>query len=332
MGGPVAAAMVFESMSTLSARRVAFVFPGQGSQSVGMGRSWVESHPRLEEVFDAADRTLAAPLKHLCWQGPAEELQLTANTQPAILTTSVAIFQALAELPIEPVLMAGHSLGEYSAHVAAGSLDFDEALRLVRQRGELMQQAVPVGAGAMAAVLGLEADTVAEIAAEAAGDEICTVANFNAPTQTVLAGDRGAVERAAELARERGARRAMLLPVSAPFHSPLMRPAREGLKPQLDAADFRDPKVPVVCNIDALPVTTGSDARQALVRQVDGPVRWVESIQWMVDQGHIDLFVEVGPGTVLTGLIRRIAPSVRAVSLDQPSGLEKLLDNGSETA
>ena len=204
--------------------RVAFVFPGQGSQSVGMGSTWIEAHPQVEQVFDRADQALDMPLKQLCLAGPAEELQLTANTQPAILTTSVAILEAISGLPIEPVLMAGHSLGEYSAHVAAGSLTFEEALLLVRRRGELMQKAVPVGRGAMAAVLGLEAESVAEIAAEAAGDDVCTVANFNAPTQTVLAGDRLAVERATRLAKERGARRAMILPVSAPFHSPLMRP------------------------------------------------------------------------------------------------------------
>lgn len=318
-------------MSEAAAKRIAFVFPGQGSQSVGMGSSWSDSHPEVEKVFDRADRALGIPLKQLCWEGPAEDLQLTANTQPAILATSVAILEAISGLQIEPVLMAGHSLGEYSAHVAAGSLSFEDALVLVRRRGELMQQAVPVGEGAMAAVLGLEAETVAAIAAEAAGDEVCTVANFNAPAQTVLAGHRLAVERAIQLAKEHGARRAMLLPVSAPFHSPLMRPAREGLEPELEAVDFREPKVPVVCNIDAVPVSSGAAAREALERQVDGPVRWVESILWMVEQGRVDLFVEVGPGSVLTGLIRRIAPSVKAVSLDQPSRAEKLVEIVGET-
>lgn len=313
-------------MTETPAMRVAFVFPGQGSQSVGMGSTWFEAHPQVERVFDRADRALDMPLKQLCLAGPAEELQLTANTQPAILTTSVAILEAISGLPIEPVLMAGHSLGEYSAHVAAGSLTFEEALLLVRRRGELMQEAVPVGRGAMAAVLGLEAESVAEIADEAAGDDVCTVANFNAPTQTVLAGDRLAVERATRLAKERGARRAMILPVSAPFHSPLMRPAREGLEPRLDAVEFQDSRVPVVCNIDAVPVSSGAAARDALKRQVDGPVRWVESINWMAEQGKIDLFVEVGPGTVLTGLIRRIAPTTTTVSLDRASGTEKLLE------
>ncbi len=321
-----------DAMTTSSDKRVAFVFPGQGSQSVGMGRAWIDGHPEIEAVFDQAERTLGVPIKRLCWEGPAEELELTANTQPAILTTSVAILEAIKDLAVEPVLMAGHSLGEYSAHVAAGSLSFEEALRIVRRRGELMQQAVPVGEGAMAAILGLEADEVAAIAAEAAGDEVCTVANFNAPTQTVLAGGRSAVERATVLAKERGARRAMLLPVSAPFHSPLMRPAREGLKAELDTVDFHDPKVPVVCNIDAVPISSGDAARDALVRQVDGPVRWVESIQWMAEQGSIDLFVEIGPGTVLTGLIRRIAPSAKALSLDRASGAEKLLEWLGETA
>lgn len=319
-------------MTETTKLRVALVFPGQGSQAVGMGSSWIEAYPQVEEVFDRADQTLGEPLKQMCLTGPADDLQLTANTQPAILTTSVAILEALADLPVEPVLMAGHSLGEYSAHVAAGSLTFEDALRLVRRRGELMQQAVPVGQGAMAAVLGLEAEAVAGIAAEAAGEEICSVANFNAPTQIVVAGDRPAVERAIGLAREHGARRAMMLPVSAPFHSPLMRPAREGLEPYLDAADFQDSKVPVVCNIDALPVSSGAAARDALKRQVDGPVRWVESVAWMAEHGRVDLFVEVGPGTVLTGLIRRIAPATKTVSLDKPSGAEKLLDILGETA
>ena len=313
-------------MTKTSELRVAFVFPGQGSQSVGMGRTWVEARPETEEVFDRADKALGVELKQLCWEGPEEELQLTANTQPAILATSVATLQAISDLPIEPVMMAGHSLGEYSAHVAAGTLTFEDALRLVRRRGELMQQAVPVGQGAMAAVLGLEADSVIAIAAEAAGDEVCVVANFNAPTQTVLAGSRSAVEKAIQLAKANGARRAILLPVSAPFHSPLMRPAREGLEPQLDATDFEDPRMPVVCNIDAVPVSAGAAARDALKRQVDGPVRWVESIQWMVEQGRIDLFIEVGPGTVLTGLIRRIAPGVKALSLDKASRAEKLIE------
>jgi [acyl-carrier-protein] S-malonyltransferase len=318
-------------MSENGIQRVAFVFPGQGSQAVGMGSSWIEAHPQIEEVFDRADQALGEPLKQMCLTGPAEDLQLTANTQPAILTTSVAILEGISDLPVEPVLMAGHSLGEYSAHVAAGSLTFEDAVQLVRRRGELMQDAVPVGEGAMAAVLGLEAETVADIAAEAAGEEVCSVANLNAPTQIVVAGDRPAVERAIGLAKEHGARRAMLLPVSAPFHSPLMRPARQGLEPYLDAVDFQDPKVPVVCNIDALPISSGSAARDALKRQVDGPVRWVESIAWMAEHGGVDLFIEVGPGTVLTGLIRRIAPTAKAVSLDKASGTKKLLDILGET-
>lgn len=322
----MAATIGIESMSKVSDRRVAFVFPGQGSQKVGMGQDWVESRPAIEDVFDRADRALGVPLKQLCWEGPTEDLQLTANTQPAILTASLATLEAISGLALEPVLLAGHSLGEYSAHVAAGSLSFEDALLLVRRRGELMQAAVPVGEGAMAAVLGLEAEEVAAVAADAAGNEICTVANFNAPTQTVLAGDRAAVERAIVLAKQRGARRAMLLPVSAPFHSPLMRPARTGLQPRLEAVEFLDPAVPVVCNIDASPISSGAEARDALVRQIDGPVRWVESVRWMVEQGRIDLFVEVGPGTVLTGLIRRIAPTVKTVSLDQPTGVERLLE------
>lgn len=308
--------------------RTAFVFPGQGSQSVGMGRAWAEAHPAAREAFAEADDALGMDLTRLCWEGPEEELRLTANTQPAILTTSIAVFRVLRELTDAPAFVAGHSLGEYSALVAAGSLEFDDALRLVRRRGELMQEAVPVGEGAMAAILGIEADVVARVAAEATaeaeGDQVCTVANFNAPTQTVIAGHREAVERAVELAGENGARRAVMLPVSAPFHSPLMRPAREALAPYLEATEFADPTVPVVTNIDAAPVTTGAAARAALVRQVDGPVRWVESLVWMAGEGSVERFLEVGPGTVLTGLGRKTVAPVRTLSLAEPGALDKL--------
>ena len=232
--------------------RTAFVFPGQGSQAVGMGRAWAESFPIARDTFAEADRALDLELTRLCWEGPAEDLQLTANTQPAIMATSVAIYRVLASLDQAPSFVAGHSLGEYSALVAAGSLEFADALRLVRKRGELMQEAVPVGVGAMAAILGVDAELVATAAAEATAaaptGEVCTVANFNAPIQTVIAGHRGVVESAVELVKERGARRAIMLPVSAPFHSPLMRPAREALEPFLAATEFADPEVPVVTN------------------------------------------------------------------------------------
>lgn len=306
--------------------RIAFVFPGQGSQDVGMGRDWAESFEAARRAFEEADEVLGLPLSELCWSGPEETLRLTANTQPAILATSVAIHRVVSARSSMPVVLAGHSLGEYSALVAAGSLSFADALTLVRKRGELMQQAVPVGEGAMAAIMGLDAEQVAEVVVEAAGDKVCAVANYNAPIQTVIAGHSGAVERALALARERGARRALMLPVSAPFHSPLMRPARDGLTPLLAAVRFGDPQVPVVSNVDARPVTAGEAARDALIRQVDAPVRWVESVRWMAEKESVEEFLEIGPGNVLTGLIRRIVPGVTASSVSEPQALEKLLE------
>ncbi len=304
--------------------RIAFIFPGQGSQSVGMGLEWCAASAIVRETFEEADEALGFPISQLCWEGPESELQLTANTQPAILATSVAILRGIEEAGFGAEIMAGHSLGEYSALVASESLAFADALRLVRRRGELMQEAVPVGEGAMAAILGLDADVVASVAEEASEDQICSVANLNAPTQIVIAGHKAAVERAVEAAKQAGARRAVLLPVSAPFHSRLMAPAREGLTPFLEETPFSGLSVPVVTNVDATPITSGEIARESLIRQVDGAVRWVESIQAMADGSGAELFVEVGPGSVLTGLVRRIAPGVQAVSVSQPSGLNKL--------
>jgi [acyl-carrier-protein] S-malonyltransferase len=334
-------------------RRIAFVFPGQGSQKVGMGRAWAEASAPARRVFAEADAALGLPLSRLCWEGPEEQLNLTANTQPALLTASIAIYRALEELggppnlpfsprdPQEVVAMAGHSLGEYSALVAAGALDLAAALRLVRRRGQLMQEAVPVGQGAMAAILGLDAATVSEIAeaaAAAAGTgnaqnaenaenaQVCAVANLNAPGQTVLSGHREAIGRAVELARGRGARKATLLPVSAPFHSPLMRPARDAMAELLAATAFADPRVPVVSNVDAAPVTTAAAARDALVRQIDSPVRWVESVEWMAGSAGVTAFLELGPGSVLSGLNRRIAAGTQSAALAEPEQLRKLLD------
>ncbi len=304
---------------------IGFVFPGQGSQKVGMGRDWAEADAAARAAFEEADDALGFSLSRLCWEGPEEDLQLTANTQPAILTCSVAMHRVVAGRGLEAVAMAGHSLGEYSALVAAGALDFATALTLVRRRGELMQEAVPVGAGAMAALMGLDADAVEAVARDAAGDEVCAVANLNSPQQTVIAGDRLAVERAVALAKERGARIAKMLPVSAPFHSPLMRPAREALEPLLADAEIRDPRVPVVANVNAAPVRHGDVARDALGRQVDGPVRWVGSIRWMIDEAGVDTFLEVGHGKVLTGLGRRIDKTVAWKALPAPSKLEDLL-------
>jgi [acyl-carrier-protein] S-malonyltransferase len=326
---------------SLDGKKVALVFPGQGSQKVGMGRAWAEAAAWAEtakearRTFEEADEALGFPLSRLCWEGPEEELGLTANTQPALLATSIAIHRALgsAGLQVEPAAVAGHSLGEYSALVAAGALGFADALRLVRRRGQLMQEAVPVGVGAMAALIGLDDQASAAVAADAANDgdtEVCVVANYNSPGQTVLAGHKAAIDRAVVLARERGARKATLLPVSAPFHSPLMRPARDGMAPALAAVGFRDPRVPVVTNVDAAPVATGEAARDALVRQIDSPVRWVESVRWMHESAGVQVFLEVGSGNVLTGLNRRIATGTVCTSLSDPEQLRKLLASGDD--
>ncbi|MFN7963146.1 MAG: ACP S-malonyltransferase [Thermoanaerobaculia bacterium] len=306
-------------------RGVALVFPGQGAQKVGMGKDWAEQHRLAREAFEEADEALGMPLSRLCWEGPEEDLQATANTQPALLATSIAIYRVAAEAGLEASLMAGHSLGEYTALVAAGALGFADALRLVRRRGELMQQAVPAGEGAMAAILGLDDATVREVTAEAAGEQVCSAANYNSPGQTVIAGHAGAVARAVDLARERGARKSVLLKVSAPFHCALMRPAREALAPLLAAAQMADPRVPVITNVDARPVTTAAAARDALVRQVDGPVRWVESVEWMAREGGAGRFVELGPAKVLSALIRRIVEGVEAVTLERPEQLDEIL-------
>jgi [acyl-carrier-protein] S-malonyltransferase len=309
----------------LSAPITAFLFPGQGSQKVGMGRAWAEGSPAAREVFNEASSALGFDVAKLCWHGTDDELQLTANTQPALLTVSIAIERALAERGVAaPSAVAGHSLGEYSAHVAAGTLSLADALRLVRRRGQLMQEAVPVGVGAMAAVLGMAPEAVAEVTRDAAGDEVCAVANFNSPEQTVIAGHATAVARAIDLARQRGAKRAIPLPVSAPFHSLLMAPARAGLTPDLERARFADPRVPVVVNIDAGTVTTGAAARDALIRQIDGPVRWVESVRCLWQELGVRRFVEIGPGSVLSGLVRRIVPEATTLSLAEPAALAEI--------
>jgi [acyl-carrier-protein] S-malonyltransferase len=292
-----------------------------------MGRAWADVSEEARRTFEEADEVLGFPLSRLCWEGPEEELGLTTNTQPALLATSIAIYRALLPqgLFVEPVAMAGHSLGEYSALVAADALDFADALRLVRRRGELMQEAVPVGVGAMAAFMGLDDQAVAAVAEEAGQGEVCAVANYNSPGQTVIAGHKAAVDRAVALAKERGARKATLLAVSAPFHSPLMRPAREGMAGELAKVTFRAPRVPVVANADAAPVTTGEAARDALVRQIDGPVRWVESVTWMAQNAGVRTFLEIGPGNVLTGLNRRIATGSVCAALSDPEQLRKYL-------
>ncbi len=305
---------------------VAYVFPGQGSQRVGMGRALALAFPEARAVFEEADDTLGFALSVLCFGGPEDELQLTANTQPAIVAASVAAHRCFRAQGLEtetPDFVAGHSLGEYSALVAAGALELGDALRLVRARGEAMQKAVPVGEGAMAAVLGLSVEDTAEVAAEAAGDTggVCQLANLNAPGQIVIAGASEAVERAMVLASDRGARRAISLPVSAPFHCALMAPARRAMAPLIQAAPMADPQVPVVCNVDAAPVTCASAARYALVRQIDGPVRWAESVTVMAGEG-VGRLIEFGPGKVLSGLARRIDRKLKVQSVAEPGDME----------
>ncbi|MEM9291995.1 MAG: ACP S-malonyltransferase [Acidobacteriota bacterium] len=306
---------------------VAFTFPGQGSQKVGMGKEWAETSAVVRETFEEADEALGFALSALCWEGPAEDLQLTVNTQPALLATSVAFYRAARAAGVDAAVLAGHSLGEYSALVAAEALDFGDALRLVRERGRLMQEAVPVGLGGMAAILALDDDAVREVAEEVSeAEEVCTPANYNCEGQTVLAGHLPAVERAVELAKARGARKAVLLEVSAPFHSPLMAPAREGLEPQLAETTFRDPRVPVVTNVDAAAATTAQQVRDALVRQVDSAVRWTESVGWIHQGFGAGTFIEVGPGKVLTGLNRRIARGSKFYQFNAPGTIEAYLE------
>ena len=284
---------------------IAFLFPGQGSQAPGMGLELAENFEPARKVFEEADAALGFPLSKLCFEGPAEELQLTTNTQPAILAVSVAAARVLAEKGIQPDYVAGHSLGEYSALVSAGSLELADALRLVRKRGRYMQEAVPVGQGAMAALLGLDADAVDSICHEAAGDQVVSAANLNSPAQIVIAGHRDAVERAVELAKTRGAKRAVLLNVSAPFHCSLMKPAADRLAVDLDEVAVSDPQIPLVNNVDAAVVRTADSVRDGLKRQVISPVRWTDSMLALRREGA-GVFVEAGPGKVLSGLMRQI--------------------------
>ncbi|MGC8794639.1 MAG: ACP S-malonyltransferase [Bryobacteraceae bacterium] len=286
--------------------KTAFLFPGQGSQQVGMGKSLAEAFPVALAVFEEADAVLGFPLSRLCFEGPEHQLRLTENTQPAILTVSVAAFRVLEDNGLRPDYVLGHSLGEYSALVAAGSLAFADALQLVRKRGRYMQEAVPPGVGAMAALIRLPDGKLESILAQAAQLEVVTAANFNAPDQVVISGHAGAVQRAMELARAAGAKRAVLLPVSAPFHCPLMKPAQQRLALDLMAAPFQDLRYPLVNNWQAREVRTAEEARQGLIEQVVRPVRWTQSVGYVMSQG-VDRFVEVGPGAVLCGLMRSIA-------------------------
>jgi [acyl-carrier-protein] S-malonyltransferase len=303
--------------------KTAFLFPGQGSQFAGMGKALHDTYPAAKAVFEAADAALGLPISKLCFEGPEDQLKLTENTQPALLTVSAAAHAVLREKGFAPDYVAGHSLGEYSALVASGALDFADAVRLVRKRGQYMQEAVAPGVGAMAALLKLPEGKLDEILAAAAQGEIVTAANLNAPDQTVIAGHAAAVARACELAKAAGAKRAVLLPVSAPFHCPLMRPAQQRLAEDLNATGFKDLDVPLINNWQAREIRSGADARQGLFEQVPNPVRWIDTVRYLASQG-VERFIEAGAGSVLTGLLRNIDASLKGVKFGDPADLEKL--------
>jgi [acyl-carrier-protein] S-malonyltransferase len=309
----------------MNASNIAFLFPGQGSQAVGMGKELAEKYPIARRTFDEADEALGYKLSQVCFEGPEDKLRMTEVTQPAILTTSVAAWRVLQERGFKPAFVAGHSLGEYSAHVAAGTLGFADAVRTVRNRGKYMQEAVPVGVGAMAAVLGMGVEKVTAVCSDAAQGEVCEPANINSPEQIVISGSKSAVERATTLAGERGAKRAVLLPVSAPFHCSLMKPAQDRLAADLAALAFQRPGVPVVCNVDAASLDDADRSREALVRQVTGSVKWDQSVRLLIAHG-VQMFVEVGPGKVLCGLMRQIDRSKTAINVGDEASLQKALE------
>ncbi len=310
--------------SPTSSDPIAFIFPGQGSQAVGMGRDLADAYPIARQTFEEADDALEYKLSQLCFEGPEEQLRLTEITQPAILTVSVAAYRVLNEKGIRPSYLAGHSLGEYSAHVAAGTISFRDAVRTVRNRGKYMQEAVPVGVGAMAAIVGMDLEAVTSICKEAAQNEVCEPANINSAEQIVISGHATAIERAVKLADARGAKRAVLLPVSAPFHCALMKPAQDRLAADLQKVIFQKSRVPVICNVDAASHYDPAQSRDALVRQVTGSVKWDQSIRLLISSG-VQTFVEVGPGRVLSGLMRQIDRSKSAVNVGDEASLQKAL-------
>jgi [acyl-carrier-protein] S-malonyltransferase len=303
--------------------KTAFLFPGQGSQTTGMGKALADAFPAARRVFEEADDALQFPISRLCFEGPDDQLKLTENTQPALLTVSVATFAVLKDQGMEPDYVAGHSLGEASALVAAQSLNFADAVRLVRKRGQYMQQAVPPGKGAMAALLKLPEGKLDSLLEQAAQGEIVSAANFNSPDQVVIAGHTAAVHRAIELAKAAGARRAVLLPVSAPFHCALMRPAQDRLRTDLDATEFRSLSYPLVNNWQAREIRTGAEAREGLFQQVPNPVRWLESIRYLATQG-VTRFIELGAGSVLCGLLRNIDSTLSGQKFNEPSDLTQI--------
>ena len=311
----------------MSTNKIALLFPGQGAQTVGMGRSLGENFPIAHQTFAEADEALNFPLSRIFLNGPEEELRLTENTQPAILAVSVAAWRVLStSINITPAMAAGHSLGEWSAHVAAGTISFAEALRAVKARGRAMQLAVPEGEGAMAAVLALPAGAVTEACTEAAQETLLPVspANFNTPEQTVISGAKAAVERAAELVKARGARKVVMLQVSAPFHCALMQPAQDEVERFLAGIALHHPKFPVAANVSAILLTDANAVRQALIDQVTGPVRWYACIQALREQGA-ETFLELGPGKVLTGLLRQIDRDLKCAPAEDTVSLEKAL-------